>query len=106
MFEFDEEDRIFLPPSHTAIGRRGEVIVAKDLKARGFRVYASTAHSGPCDLIMEKGYEVFFVEVKTSEEGKSFGDDRNRCDLLARVYLKAEKIQYVHRNALLIGVFE
>jgi hypothetical protein len=106
MFEFDEEDKIFRAPSATSIGRRGEEIVAKDLISRGFTVYASVVHNSSCDLVMQRANEFFLVEVKTSEDGIKFGYDKNHCDLLARVFLKAGKIQYRHMNALLIGVFE
>lgn len=50
-----------------ATGYYGETIAQKVLEKKGYRLLVKnyTIHGGEIDLIMEKGEEIVFVEVKT-----------------------------------------
>ncbi len=55
------------PDPRHALGRRGEQLAARSLRARGFRLLARNARTarGEIDLIAFDGIALVFVEVKT-----------------------------------------
>jgi putative endonuclease len=81
-----------------ALGRVGEVIAARWLRRRGWRVVAERFRSGhrDLDLIVERGGTVAFVEVKTRRH-TVFGDPveavswRKRRELIRSAMVWADR---------------
>jgi putative endonuclease len=96
--ELDEEPFPDIPrASHLETGRKGEVIAAKYLWKKGYRILERNYRGlrGEIDIIAERRERIHFVEVKTRTTS-SLGDpedrvDSNKRDLLrqtARIYLR------------------
>jgi putative endonuclease len=81
-----------------ALGKVGEVIAARWLRRRGWRIIAERFRSGrrDVDLIVERNGTVAFVEVKT-RHGTAFGDPieavswRKRRELIRSAMVWADR---------------
>lgn len=75
-----------------ALGDKGEVIAARYLQQKGYRVFAKNIRLAGCeiDLIARDGAEVVFVEVKTRQTtGAGYPEDS----------VTPRKVQHMERAA-------
>jgi len=73
------------PRRSCEIGAQAELIVAADLLRRGWHVFRSVSHTGPCDLIILKHGGTLRVEVKAWPSNIEPDVIEARFDILAIV---------------------
>ncbi|MFO1064808.1 MAG: YraN family protein [Pirellulales bacterium] len=85
-----------------ALGRQGEHLAAKVLKAKGYKILAQGHRQrlGEIDLVALDGPTVVFVEVKTRESDRQ-GDPADAVDRSKQEKLTRAALIYLKRRNLL-----
>lgn len=85
------------------IGRRGEDLAHRHLRARGCKVVARNFRThegaGEIDLVVWHGETLIFVEVKTRSTSE-FGEPERAVDLDKRARIRRAAAQYTRRAAV------
>lgn len=72
--------------SATSVGGMAEVLAARDLIRQGYWVYRALQANAPCDLIAQRGGDLFRVEVKAAgQDGSGSPADFSKCEVKATV---------------------
>jgi len=81
------------------LGARGERLVEKFLRKKGYKVLEKNYRSrfGEIDIIVKKGSEIVFVEVKT-RSSKEFGEPENAITKIKLDHFSKTAQSYIQKN--------